>query len=486
MKNMSLKTLFTIGLIAILTLFVLRSPIENLIKNTEKLDTHKYAIDFIDDSGHRIKMDKPATKIISLYSAHTENLFAIDAGKNILGIGRADAYPMEVFNLTRYDYRADPEKILAANPDLVLIRPFIERKTPDFVNSLRRSGINVVSLYPTKFSDFDDYILKLGMISGKEKYAQKKLNEFHEKIEEFKKFNSRFKDHPGVYFESSETGYTTVTSDSMPASAIKIAGGNFIANDAEPIEGSSIASYGIEKILQKANDIDIFISQRGVMGAGGNIHSITIRPGFKGIKAVKDNKVFEISQKIISSPTFRFLKGIHEVSRIIHPDYFDNLSNMISQNNTTNRDLAKLVVKYKHKVYFVPTSSYFRKEYNGHTYGKFDDLEFSDPDFDFIETAVSSGYMDTNKIDGIEYFYPEKEITKEEFAKSLYLISDLRKQTIHKEIKDSNDCKNLKIIQIIVDNNIMKLENGKFNPKDNISMKDAIQTLNKLKNTAKQ
>jgi len=481
MKDMSLKTLFTIGLIILLALFVLRSPIENLINNIEKLDNKTYAIDFIDDSGKRIKMDKPAKKIISLYSAHTENLFYIDAGNLVIGIGRADAYPMEVFDIKRYDYRSDPEKIFAANPDLVLIRPFIERKSPDFVKSLRRSGINVVSLYPTSFKDFDNYILKLGKITGREKYAKKKLEEFHEKLEQMKKDNSIFKDKPGVYFESSDRGYTTVTKNSMPATAIEIAGGKFVATDAEPIENSSIAAYGIENILKKANKIDIYVSQRGVMGAGGNIRSIVTRPGFKGIKAVKNNRVYEISQKIISSPTFRFLKGIDSMARIIHPEFYDDLEKMRSEKNVTNRDLAKLSVKFKHKVYFIPTSSYFRKEYANHTYGKFEDLDFNDPDFDYIETAVSSGYVDSYKVDGIEYFYPEKEITREKFAKTLYLISDLKKKKNHIKIDDLAQCENGKIVQIIVDNNIMDLDGSNFYPNNTLSLNKAIDILNRLK-----
>ncbi len=129
----------------------------------------------------------------------------------------------------------------------------------------------------------------------------------------------------GVYFESTQTEYRTVTLDSMPGKAIQIAGGYSVAGDLEPVkEGSSIAAFGIESILEKAEEIDVYISQRGVMNAGGNYHTIVIRPGFKAIKAVEDKQVFEINQKIISSPTFRYVKGMREMARMFHPEVFDN------------------------------------------------------------------------------------------------------------------------------------------------------------------
>ena len=65
-----------------------------------------------------------------------------------------------------YDYNADPENVIAAEPDLVLIRPFINRKSPDFVAALENAGLTVVSLYPESFEEFDGYIEKLAMLTG--------------------------------------------------------------------------------------------------------------------------------------------------------------------------------------------------------------------------------------------------------------------------------------------------------------------------------
>ncbi|MDR0584927.1 MAG: hypothetical protein LBG57_11365, partial [Treponema sp.] len=85
------------------------------------------AISFVDDDGRAVSLGGPAGRIISLYSAHTENLFALGAGDALIGGHTTCVYPPEAAAFAVYDYNGDPEYIIAAEPDLVLIRPFIRR-----------------------------------------------------------------------------------------------------------------------------------------------------------------------------------------------------------------------------------------------------------------------------------------------------------------------------------------------------------------------
>jgi hypothetical protein len=103
--------------------------------------------------------------IISLYSAHTENLYALGAGQWLIGAHSTSTYPAEAAALPRFDYNGDPEALIAAEPDLVLIRPNIARKAPDFISALEKAGVLVVSLYPDNFEAFDGYISHLAMLT---------------------------------------------------------------------------------------------------------------------------------------------------------------------------------------------------------------------------------------------------------------------------------------------------------------------------------
>ena len=457
---------------------------ENKVGEIESKDADlnvEYSIEITDDTGEVIKMDRPATKIISLYSAHTENLYQLGLGDKIIGVGTSDIYPADVIYKDVYDYKSDPEKIIAAEPDLVLIRPFINRKAPDFVDTLKKAGVNVVSLYPEEFDEFDEYIRKLGLLTGTEEIAEIKLTEFYKDIEEVKGKTKGIEDKRRVYFESSETGYKTVTTDSMPGLAIEYAGGINIAKDVKPYrEGSSIAEYGIERILENAENIDVFISQRGVMNAGGNYHSIVIRPGFDTIKAVKDDRVYIINQKLISSPTFRYSKGVKEMARLIYPEIMNDIGVYESNDFVTRRGLANILVMQTNKELYVPSSKYYKKDHTGHVYGMYEDIGYLDEDFDFIESASMAGYI-LPVIEGDkEYFKPDQLITRDELALSLFLITDIT-NTKSVNILDKENIVNKECVEALVSEGIMVLDAGNFQPEKNVTYKELINILSKIK-----
>jgi iron complex transport system substrate-binding protein len=482
MKQVSYKLIFRLFIIVLLTLFIARPYIERGMSHIPQVSTSEYGIEIVDDSGYKIRMDRPATRIVSLYSAHTENLFALDLGDEIVGVGKSESFPHAALEKPVYDYKADPEKVISAQPDLVVIRPFIERHNPGFVDALRRAGLTVVSLYPENATEFEDYMIRLGKITGREKKAQQLLDRYTAELVALAGQTKDIEDRIGVYFESSDREYKTITEDSMAAKAIEIAGGRNVATGVTPIEeGSSIAIFGLEHIVEIGDQIDVFITQRGVMGGGGNWHSISIRPGFDTIKAVQNKRVLEINQKIISSPTFRQTLGIKELMRYFYPEKYNDYSLYKTEDLLTRRDFANLSVLYTKRPIFVPTSSYFRSEYRGHKFGYFEDIEETDDDYYFIETAVIAGYLEGAKEDLLEYFYPDKQLTKEEFAKFLYLIGDYKSLDKGIEIGDIDQYESARLITMLVENDVMTLdEDGNFNGHDGISGLEAIAILEKL------
>jgi iron complex transport system substrate-binding protein len=164
-------------------------------------------------------------RIISLYSAHTENLFILGAGDALIGGHKTCTWPPEAALLPIYDYTGDPEYVIAAAPDLVLIRPYIRRHSPDYVAELEKAGVPVVSLYAEGFLDFDEYIRKLAALAGID--PEPRLVAFHEALNSTaaKTAHVPDMDKPLVFFEATETNLRTVTDASLPALAIALAGG---------------------------------------------------------------------------------------------------------------------------------------------------------------------------------------------------------------------------------------------------------------------
>ncbi|MDW5299307.1 MAG: ABC transporter substrate-binding protein [Sedimentibacter sp.] len=444
--------------------------------NAKQIDV---AIQFTDDDGREIAIDEPCSRIISLYSAHTENLFELGAGNLIIGVHDTSIYPPETQKIPIYDYTDDPEKIIAADPDLVLIRPFITRKVPDFVEAIENAGITVVSLYPEKFEDFDDYIEKLSLLTGTEEVAKEKLALFHENIDDVSSKTKSVIEKQRIFFEATEANLRTITEESMAAHAIAFAGGINIAEKAEAVEeGSSIATFGVEKILSLADDIDVYVSQRGAMNAGGNLHSIFIRPGFDTIKAIKDKRVYILNEKIISSPTFRFYKGVRELSRYLYPDVVDNISEYEVDDAADKRDFANIMVRQLHiPIYITSSSKYYETDTKGHIYGMFSDVTWQDDDFDYIETCAMGGYIPYKEDGEQQYFEPDSNVTREMLAQTIFLTGDFKRTAEATPINDLDQCDNANIVQILVDNGVFSLNQGNFEPGRNVTCNEIIDAL---------
>jgi iron complex transport system substrate-binding protein len=276
--------------------------------------------DFTDKAGRKIHISKPFTRIISLYSAHTENLCFLGAADNLVGISRTDNYPAEILGRKKFSYREDPEKFIAMRPDLVLVRPMIERSYPQFINKLEQAGITVISLQPSSVSEIFDYWKNLGRLVGREKEAEKMLLSFKRGLEKIQaKLSSIPKSaRPRVYFESIHKKMKTFSPTSTAMYVLRQAGGINIATDAIQVRKTNIAAYGKERILRHADEIDIFLAQRGRMNPV-SLEMIFREPGFDAIKAIRARKVFLVKEALVSRPTFRILEGVEQLHTLFFP-----------------------------------------------------------------------------------------------------------------------------------------------------------------------
>lgn len=121
---------------------------------------------------------------------------------------------------------------------------------------------------------------------------------------------------PRVYFEAIHKKMKTFAPQSIAIFALEQAGGINVADDAVQVRQTNIAAYGKERILVRADEIDIFLAQQGRMNPV-NIEMIKKEPGFMAITAVRKNKVFVIDERLVSRPTLRIMEGIRMIRKIL-------------------------------------------------------------------------------------------------------------------------------------------------------------------------
>ncbi|UUV17020.1 ABC transporter substrate-binding protein [Fusobacteria bacterium ZRK30] len=276
--------------------------------------------EIISESGQKVDLTTPHTRIISLYGAHTDVLVNIGAEENLVGVDKSNAgLGIEVFS-----YKDSVEKFISAKPDLILIRPMIRDRFSGLIRSLKNANLTVVTIKPTKFEELDNYWLTLGKLSGHEKEAIQYTDDFHMNLAVLKKKADSIpsNERKTVFFEARHKTNQTTSLDGIPAYILGVLDIENIAYDAIPAKkGSSVADFPKELLLARGEKIDVYLAQYGAMNRP-TVDIIKKAPGYKAIRAVREDEIYIIDEYSVSRPTNGLLDGIKEIGHVVYPKYF--------------------------------------------------------------------------------------------------------------------------------------------------------------------
>ena len=199
--------------------------------------------------------------------------------------------------LPRISLRSGAERVLALRPDIVITRSFAVRINPNMYDVLERSGVRIITLDPPEWDDFPHYLTELAQTLGlSPDTALRKLDGIISGI----KSRVPAKTSPRVFLEATGREIHTCSPESWAAKLIALAGGINIASDAKPLrEGSAIASFGAERVLENAQNIDVYIIQTGAM----NSSTLSDFHAREWSRALVKVKVCEIPERYMSRPS---------------------------------------------------------------------------------------------------------------------------------------------------------------------------------------
>lgn len=258
---------------------------------------------------------QPAKRVVSLYVAHAENLAAMGAADALVGVSD----PMG--DIPVVTARDGAEAIAALRPDLVLARPMHRSTRPGLLEQLERLGIAVACLQPTSPGELEPYWLELGRLTGREAQAKAMADAFAREVAVLR---ARTEAIPAgqrkrVFFESIHRQMKTISPDSMAAYVLANAGAVNLAGDAQPVSGTNIAHFGLERVVALGDTLDAYLAQSGPMNPV-SVEEIRATPGLSGLAAVREGRVFLVDEAQASRPTPRLLEGMRAVFSILYPD----------------------------------------------------------------------------------------------------------------------------------------------------------------------
>ena len=164
----------------------------------------------------------------------------------------------------------------------------------------------------------------------------------------------------------------------------------------------------------------------------------------------------------------------------------DDISAYQKEELADKRDFANILVRQLHiPIYVTSSSKYYQTDTKGHIYGMFADVTWQDKDFDYIETAAMGGYIPYTIEGDQQFFQPEAPVTREMLAKAVFILGDFKRGKHNTFIADLAQCEKENIVQILVNNGVFALNDGKFEPQRTVTCNEIIAALEHVSYTVK-
>jgi iron complex transport system substrate-binding protein len=282
-------------------------------------------ISVIDDSGKNVTITSYPDRIVSLAPSTTEILFGLGLSDKIVGTVSYSGYATDIQNTIEAKNitvvgtfnKVNVELVTGLQPDLIVASGAYQQS---LAGKFTEQGKTVVMLNPTEFSGILADITLLGKVTGQDANATTLVNSMQSKVQEITAKTSGL-DKPSVYVEYyvDKNGYSSYGANSYINELISMAGG---VNVFAGFQGQYVTT-STEEVL-KANPAIIIIS-KGVMSSLSGItpDSIKARQSWENIDAVKNNKIYEVDEALITIWGPRIVNGLEELAQVIHPEVFN-------------------------------------------------------------------------------------------------------------------------------------------------------------------
>ncbi len=261
-----------------------------------------------DDLGRLVAINGTPQRIVSLAPSNTEILFALGLGDKVVGVTDYCDYPPEALNKTKVGGYANPdiEKIVALNPDLVLVA----YGTPmDVINNLVGLGLTVYGIKTTDLDDLLNDIRRVGEITDKEVEAQALTSAMESRIQAVTNQTEELEQRPRVFYIVWHDPLWTAGSGTFINELIEKAGGvNIFGN----VTGYPMVS--IEDVL--ARDPEIIIASEWSYDWAMNATELATT------NASQSGRIYTCDDNLVQRPGPRLVEGLEWFAHFIHPEIF--------------------------------------------------------------------------------------------------------------------------------------------------------------------
>jgi iron complex transport system substrate-binding protein len=265
-----------------------------------------------DFQGRSVTVTARPSRIVSIGPSNTEFLFALGAGDRVVGVDDFSDEPAAALKLDKIGgVKVNVEKVVSLRPDLVVSVKFSDGT----IERLATAGITLLVVDPQSIGDVSRTAILLGRAVGAD--GDKLAAQIDQKLQQVKLKVAGATTKPRVFHEldaSDPAKPFTVGPGSYIHDLIALAGGvNIAANTS-----SAYPQISLEEIVRADPEVIVL----GDADYGTTAEQVSARPGWSGMAAVKNKKVFPISDSLVSRPGPRVGDAADAYAKLLHPELF--------------------------------------------------------------------------------------------------------------------------------------------------------------------
>lgn len=265
-----------------------------------------------DALGRRVRIARPPTRIVPVFSSNTEIVAALGGTERIVAIDGLTRYPPEILDRPRIGNRIgfSPDIIARLGADLVILTP-ARHAAAQLLRPMSLAGIPLLVLEHPTLARILVNIGLVGRAIGSEPEARALTRTIEDELAALaERFASQAPKR--VYFETGaagRAGFHSVRPGTYTDDILRHAGGlNVFGNrtNLSQVSGEAVFRADPDHILVAGNNADVA--------------ALLERPHWNGIPAVAAGRVDAIPRGQVLIPGPRVVEGVRSVARVLHPD----------------------------------------------------------------------------------------------------------------------------------------------------------------------
>ena len=275
-----------------------------------------------DDIGRSVVLAKKPERVVVLSASFLEPFHAV--GGEV--IGRPDSKTrMPDFAKSAASvgevYQIDMEKVMALQPDLVIINKGMNEK---LVSVLEANGIASIVVDMKSYEDVKRELGLFAQITGEKEKSEALIADMDQRIAAVRAKLPTEKKRVAI-LHSTAQGLSVQLDGSIAGSVAKGFGWENVAAGMTPLEKNpDAAPYSIETLVEENPDI-LFITSMGKITEIKKSMEKTMaeNPAWQSIPAVRNQRVYYLPQDLfLLSPGIHYPEAVETMAKLIYPEKF--------------------------------------------------------------------------------------------------------------------------------------------------------------------